>query len=111
MSNRGGARKGAGRPKGAKSKANQQVAERLAELECDPIEGMAIIAKEMMEEGRLAADFKDKQAAFKTAGDMYKELGQYVAPKLRSVEHSSSTESPVIPPSITILPVSAEHQG
>lgn len=102
----GGARKGAGRPKGAKSRANQKVAERLKELDCDPIEGMTIIAAEMMEAARTQPDFREKQLAYKTAGDMYKELAQYSSPKLRSVELTTDPERP-LSASIEILPVSA----
>jgi len=40
----GGKREGAGRKKGSESKATIEVRERLAELNCDPIEGMAKLA-------------------------------------------------------------------
>ena len=39
-----------GRKKGTKNKYNQLIADRLQELNCDPIEGMAIIAAEAMRE-------------------------------------------------------------
>ena len=64
-----------GRAKGTLNKANEQVQERLKELKCDPIEGMVNIANMSMES-------KDYELAAK----MYKELAQYVAPKLRSIE-------------------------
>lgn len=82
----GGARAGAGRKKGTKNKANQAIADKLKELGCDPIEGMAIIANESMIEARTADGFRDKKEAYKLAGDMYKELAQYQSPKLRSIE-------------------------
>ena len=49
--------------------------DKLAALDCDPLEGMAIIAKESME----AKDYV-------TALNAFKELGQYVAPKRKSIE-------------------------
>ena len=48
-------------------------------MDCDPIEGMAKIATTAMAEGNLAL-----------AGQMYKELAQYVAPKRKSVEIEDS---------------------
>lgn len=77
MSSKGakpGERRG-GRAKGVKNKATQSVIERLKDLNCDPIEGMAIIAKQAMAEGEM-----------QLAGNMFKELAQYVAPKRKSVE-------------------------
>lgn len=41
---RGGARKGAGRPKGSTSERTRQVEDLLESMECNPIEGMAKIA-------------------------------------------------------------------
>ncbi len=64
-----------GRSKGTPNKRTQDVIERLKELDCDPIEGMAIIAKRAIEGDDLAL-----------AGQMYKELAQYVAPKRKAVE-------------------------
>ena len=77
MSNKGakpGERRG-GRAKGVKNKATLSVIERLKDLDCDPIEGMALIAKQAMGEGDM-----------QLAGNMYKELAQYVAPKRKSIE-------------------------
>jgi hypothetical protein len=64
-----------GRQKGTPNKNNQPIVDKLAELNCDPIEGMAQIARQAMDEGELIL-----------AGTMFKELAQYVAPKRKSVE-------------------------
>jgi hypothetical protein len=47
--------------------------ERLAELKCDPIEGMASIAA-------------DPKSSPETRGRMYAELAQYVYPKRKAIE-------------------------
>ncbi|MBA3684060.1 MAG: hypothetical protein H0W72_02325 [Planctomycetes bacterium] len=64
-----------GRIKGTPNKRTQDVMDRLAELGCDPIEGMARIA---MDEG----------APIEVRSRMYSELAQYVAPKRKAIEHS-----------------------
>jgi hypothetical protein len=67
--------KNSGRKKGVPNKRTQSIIDQLAGLNCNPIEGMAKIAKQAMAEGELAL-----------AGQMYKELAQYVAPKRKSIE-------------------------
>ena len=64
-----------GRVKGTPNKSNQTIMDKLSDLNCDPIEGMATIARKAMDEGE-----------FILAGTMYRELAQYVAPKRKSVE-------------------------
>ena len=64
-----------GRVKGKPNKVQAEVAERLTVLDCDPIAGMVAIAKQAMVEGELVI-----------AGNMFKELAQYVAPKRKSIE-------------------------
>ena len=88
----GGAREGAGRKKGKPNKKTQEVLDKLAELNCDPIEGMARIAKQAMDEGEL-----------QLAGNMYKELAQYVAPKRKAIEHTGKDGGDLIPDSIKII--------
>ena len=66
---------GQGRPKGALNKRTQAVADLLAEMDCDPIVGMAMIAL-------------DAHNPIELRARMYAELAQYVAPKRRAVEHS-----------------------
>ena len=78
MANRGsrpGERRG-GRQKGTPNKATADVRERLAQLGCDPIEGMARIAM-------------DPAAPIELRGRMCAELAGYVAPKRKAVEHSA----------------------
>ena len=62
-----------GRLKGTPNKATRDVMERLAELNCDPIEGMS----------RIAADPKNSP---ELRGRMYAELAQYVYPKRKAIE-------------------------
>ena len=52
------------------------VAQRLAALKCDPIAGMAALAR-------------DKKNPPELRGRMFAELAQYVAPKRRAIEHST----------------------
>jgi hypothetical protein len=103
----GGARAGAGRKKGTKNKYNQAVADRLQELNCDPLEGMAIIANECMEEASRADNFRDKKDAFTIAGNMYKELIAYERPKLKSIEHKGESGQPITHSVIQVLPVAS----
>jgi hypothetical protein len=66
---------GQGRPKGALNRRTQAVADLLAEMDCDPIAGMARIAL-------------DENNPIDLRARMFAELAQYVAPKRRAVEHS-----------------------
>lgn len=66
-----------GRKKGAINRRSKEVMEILDKLGCNPIEGMADIAKRALEDDDLAL-----------AGNMYKELAQYVAPKRKAIEHT-----------------------
>lgn len=84
MSAHGGKREGAGRKKGAPNKRSKEVMDKLVELDCDPIEGMARIAEQAMNDGDM-----------QLAGNMYKELAQYVAPKRKAVEHSTDKDQPL----------------
>ncbi len=68
-------RKTGGRQAGTVNKRTQDVIDKLDRLKCDPIEGMALIAKKAFEEGNLPL-----------AGQMFKELAQYVAPKRKAVQ-------------------------
>jgi hypothetical protein len=68
-------KKTGGRVAGTPNKDNQTIMDKLAALDCDPIEGMAIIAKESM----IIKDYN-------TALNAFKELGQYVAPKRKAIE-------------------------
>ena len=70
-----GTKGNSGRKKGVPNKRTQSVIDQLEALGCDPIEGIATIAKESME----AKDYA-------TALNAYKDLAQYVAPKRKSIE-------------------------
>ena len=76
-------RKTGGRVKGTPNKKTLEVIERLKELKCDPIEGMAKIAQTALDAGDLPL-----------AGQMYKELAQYVAPKRKAVEVTGANGNP-----------------
>ena len=67
-----GERRG-GRQIGTPNKRTLEVRERLAELNCDPIQGMALIAM-------------DPEATLELRGRMFAELASYVAPKRRATE-------------------------
>ena len=67
------------RPKGAKNKRTQEIMDRLAELDCDPIEGLVTIANDPTSSQELK-----RQA--------YKELAQYVAPKRKAVDMTASVD-------------------
>lgn len=64
-----------GRVKGTPNKSTKSVTDKLAALGCDPIEGMARLAKIGMDEG-------DYEMAHKN----FKELAQYSVPKRKAVE-------------------------
>ena len=71
-----------GRSKGTKNKRTQEVIDILNELDCNPIEGIANIAK-------IAMGRQD----YALAGNMYKELSQYIFPKRRAIEVSAEVNS------------------
>lgn len=68
-----------GRTAGTPNKATKDIQERLDELGCDPIEGMATIAMDTKNPPELR-------------GRMYSELAGYIAPKRKAVEvHAGGT--------------------
>lgn len=90
-------RKTGGRKKGTPNKKTKEVIERLKELNCDPIEGMAKIAQTALDSDDLAL-----------AGQMYKELAQYVAPKRKAMEVTGANGEEIQTAStINFIPVSA----
>jgi len=78
-----GERRG-GRKKGTPNKKSQDVQAMLDKMGCNPLEGMAQIAQEALEEGDRTL-----------AGQMYKELAQYVAPKRKAVEMTGDAGGPI----------------
>src|SRR5829696_1883562 len=65
---------GPGRPRGSRNKRHLAVEAKLAELGCDPIAAMALLAM-------------DEAVAIELRVKLYCELAGYVAPKLKAVEH------------------------
>jgi len=107
----GESRKTGGRKKGTPNKKTQEVIERLKELGCDPIEGMAKIAMGVSpcvsceESGFIKAEEEKEvcpncnglgvlESSIELKGQMYKELAQYIAPKRKAVEISGDIENP-----------------
>jgi hypothetical protein len=66
-------RKTGGRSKGTPNKKTEELAQRLADIGCDPVEGMATIAMDDANPPELR-------------GRMYAELAQYLYPKRRATE-------------------------
>lgn len=66
-----------GRQKGTPNKRTALAAERLAQLGCDPLEGMVKIVQ-------------DEKTPLDIRASMLKELVQYIHPKLRSTEVDAS---------------------
>lgn len=73
----GGRRNGAGRPKGSKNRRTHDVESLLQGLDMNPIAAMVDIYRDAKESGD-----------FRLAGQMARELAQYVAPKRRAVDLS-----------------------
>jgi hypothetical protein len=73
-----------GRSKGTKNKRTQEVIDILNRLDCSPIEGLANIATISMEREDYAL-----------AGNMYKELSQYIFPKRRAIEVSAEVNQSI----------------
>src|SRR5215211_8394308 len=76
-----GERRG-GRKTDIQNKKTQAVADTLAELGCNPIEGMARIAM-------------DENAELGLRAQMYKELAHYIAPKRKAIEVTGEGGGPV----------------
>src|SRR3954452_20908708 len=66
---------GPGRPLGSRNRRSLAVEEKLAELGCDPISAMALLAT-------------DETVAIELRIKLYCELAGYVAPKLKAIEHT-----------------------
>lgn len=92
----GGKRPGAGKPKGSTNKATQEVKDKLAKLGCDPIEGLARIAMEAVNDANSTNKPNERSQALQLAANCYKELAQYVAPKRKAVEHSGEVSAQVV---------------
>ena len=75
----GGKRSGAGRPVGSIGTKSKEIALKLKELDCDPIEALAMIAKDQTNTPELRFQAN-------------KELAQYVAPKRKAVEMDAALD-------------------
>jgi len=75
----GGYRAGSGRPKGALGEKTLAVQAKLEKLDCDPIEALAMIAKDTNNTAELRFQAN-------------KELAQYIAPKRRAVEMDAAID-------------------
>jgi hypothetical protein len=101
---------GNGSPKGVKqrlgcpNKVKMDVEAKLSAMDCNPIEGMARIAR--MAETAFADNLKELNDGVEVqipglykdlalAGSMYKELAQYVAPKRKAIEHTGPDGGPI----------------
>jgi len=73
----GGKRQGSGRPTGSPNKRSREIQERLDAMDVDPIEGMAMIAS-------------DPTVTPELKFQCFKELAQYVAPKRKSVDMTTT---------------------
>src|SRR4051794_2627720 len=112
---RGGARPGAGRPKGSPNKRTLAVAEMLARLGCDPILGMAKIALGDVPclacKGEGSVRWSGSDAAYRCdacngggrdavpielRAKMMVELAQYVASKRKAVDHDGSSSEQLV---------------
>jgi len=67
------------RPKGSLNRKTQEVADILAKLNCEPLEGMAKIATNPKYSPELR-------------GKMYAELAQYIYPKRKAIEVAGSLD-------------------
>ena len=73
---------GSGRKAGTPNRRTREVQEMLDGLNCNPIEGMVMIAE-------------DESVDLSIRARMYTELAQYVAPKRKAIEHSGPDDKPI----------------
>lgn len=98
-----------GRQPGTPNKKSKEVMELLEGMNCNPIEGMALIATDAIEcpvcEGTGHKDEESCElcygsgrriATLELKGSMYKELAQYVAPKRKPVDKDGSEDERVV---------------
>lgn len=93
-------KKTGGRKKGTPNKKSQALMDRLKSLGCDPIEDMALVAKEAKTEG----DWNLLLSASK-------ELAQYVYPKRKAVEVTGEDGGPIQTQPIGIVGASDTDTG
>ena len=93
-----GTPKAGGRKAGTPNKRTQELHEKLSELDCDPIKGMVDIANDSQADGNLML-----------AGQMYKELAQYVYPKRKAMALVTDHDDEMVT-SVTIHRVDASKK-
>jgi len=72
-----------GRQKGTPNKINQQVRDRLSELDCDPLKSLVILAKEAHAQNNI-----------NLAANIYKDLMTYIAPKPKTIDSAEDRKPP-----------------
>ena len=77
-----GTPKTGGRKKGTPNRATLAVAEKLAALNCDPLEGLAMIAE-------------DKSNSLEIRMRCYAELLPYLYPKRKPIDHAAGETNPI----------------
>jgi len=99
---KGGARIGAGRPKGANGRKSRTLEERMACMGVDPLEQLVEIAVEARSQGDLHL-----------AVSAFKELARYVYPMRKAVDdrEAAGASQPTIIKLITRVPASPEQPG
>jgi hypothetical protein len=80
--NHGGARDGAGRPKGSRNRRHQSLVEELNGIDCHPATRLAHIAQHAELEGNLSL-----------AADCYKALMPYLHPKVKSASETRESQT------------------
>lgn len=81
MANWGGARVGAGRPKGAKSKRTLETQQLLQDLGCNPIEGLVYLAT-----NNVAALGIEEPVSLQIRARAFEVLASYTVPRLKASE-------------------------
>ena len=94
-----GERRG-GRAKGVKNKGTIEVEAILRRVGCNPIEGMAMMARGLDPETKQPAVI-----SMEIRSKMHSELAQYVAPKRKAVEHSGPDGAPLVGTSSWLPPL------
>ena len=85
MAVNGGARAGAGRPKGAINTKTAELAERInAILGCHPVDKLASLAVQAVDDGD-----------YNLATNCLKEVCKYVAPQLKAIDHTGNIDHTV----------------
>jgi hypothetical protein len=88
---RGGARKGAGRPKGAATKRTREIADKAAEEGITPLEYMLQIMRRPTAHEDPKVEVARESLAFEAA----KAAAPYMHPRLAAIEHSGPNGGPI----------------